>query len=38
VVVEEAYMRMMKPLVGELTRRMEEEEFDLDPRARNGWG
>ncbi|KAI9654535.1 MAG: hypothetical protein M1821_006625 [Bathelium mastoideum] len=33
---EQAYMEMMKPLVLELTERMENEEWDPDPRARNG--
>jgi len=35
---EEGYMEMVKPLVEELMRGMEREEWDPDPRARNGWG
>ncbi|KAF2230615.1 hypothetical protein EV356DRAFT_508383 [Viridothelium virens] len=37
VMEEEKYMEMMKPLVLELTQRMENEEWDPDPRARNGF-
>ena len=37
IMKEEDYMEMMKPLVQELIKRMENEEWDPDPRARNGF-
>ncbi|KAF2817980.1 uncharacterized protein BDZ99DRAFT_565519 [Mytilinidion resinicola] len=36
VMGEEVYMRMVKPLVDGLMARMEREEWEADPRARNG--
>jgi len=35
---EGEYMEVVRPLVEELMRGMEREEWDPDPRARNGWG
>ncbi|KAF2502138.1 hypothetical protein BU16DRAFT_1040 [Lophium mytilinum] len=37
VMEEQAYMEMVKPLVHGLMGRMEREEWDEDPRARNGF-
>jgi len=38
VMGEGEYMEVVRPLVEELMRGMEREEWDPDPRARNGWG